>query len=240
VPGADRPRREASEDVLSDRPGAQRSSSGLLATRKRLLSIQMSSFRQSPSDRRYCGLVTVVVGGFEPIFALGLVAVLDGDEKIRVLAHLVEFDACDASVRALAPRVVIVPAPEPHVVQRRLASLCGVGTVLLLADGHTLAYQQLVLNLGASCVDRGATPAAVLEAVHRVADEATPRKVTLTQRERDVLVCISEGKTHRQTAEELDIGLRTVHTYSARLCRKFNVSSRRDLVGLGWTTRVNR
>jgi DNA-binding NarL/FixJ family response regulator len=185
-------------------------------------------------------LVTVALAGFEPIFALGLAAMLDGDERLEVVARDVEVEELEMAVRRLAPCVVVLAGPEPHLLRVSLAPLLDGAGILVLASAPTLAYERLVSDAGALCIESGAPLRDVLDAVHCVAGtrgaadsffaEASQRSaVRLTRRERDVLVCISEGKTHKETARDLNIGLRTVHTYSERLCRKFSVRSKREL-----------
>ena len=188
-------------------------------------------------------LASVVLVGFEPIFALGLAVTLGSEGKVEVLARDLELDVLEAAVRRMIPCVVVVEGREPRVLRRCLASLCGEAGVLVLASAPTLAYEQLVLDAGGLCLDRRAHPEDVLGAVRYVAGRSPgvgsgrgvasqQGVVPLTRREREVLVCITEGMTHKETAQALNVGLRTVHTYSERLCRKFNARSKKELVAM--------
>ncbi len=52
----------------------------------------------------------------------------------------------------------------------------------------------------------------------------------LSTRESEVLAMLSEGLTNRQAAERLELSVKTVETYRARLCRKLNLRDRSDIV----------
>jgi DNA-binding CsgD family transcriptional regulator len=53
----------------------------------------------------------------------------------------------------------------------------------------------------------------------------------LTERERACLQCLAQGKTTRDIAEELDIGLTTVHTHLRRSREKLGLTSVEALIG---------
>jgi len=53
---------------------------------------------------------------------------------------------------------------------------------------------------------------------------------TLSQREREILKLVAEGKTSREIAERLSISPKTVDTYCSRLMSKIGVKNLVDLV----------
>jgi DNA-binding NarL/FixJ family response regulator len=53
---------------------------------------------------------------------------------------------------------------------------------------------------------------------------------TLTNRERGVVQLIAEGHTNKETAELLNISLKTVESHRASVMRKLNLASSADLV----------
>jgi len=58
-----------------------------------------------------------------------------------------------------------------------------------------------------------------------------PEAVTrLTNREREVLVLIAEGKTNKEIAARLGIGLRTTETHRERVMRRLNIHSVAGLI----------
>lgn len=61
--------------------------------------------------------------------------------------------------------------------------------------------------------------------------EAGPPTESLTPRENEVLLCLSQGKNYGQIAAELVIELETVRTHARRVRRKLGVATSRDLRG---------
>jgi DNA-binding CsgD family transcriptional regulator len=55
--------------------------------------------------------------------------------------------------------------------------------------------------------------------------------VLLTERERSCLQCLAQGKTTREIADELEIGLTTVHTHLRRSREKLGLTSAEALIG---------
>jgi two-component system nitrate/nitrite response regulator NarL len=57
----------------------------------------------------------------------------------------------------------------------------------------------------------------------------------LTPRERDVLACLTVGKTNREIAAELDLAVTTVKSHLSSVYKKLGVSNRTQaaMVGLG-------
>jgi DNA-binding NarL/FixJ family response regulator len=52
----------------------------------------------------------------------------------------------------------------------------------------------------------------------------------LTSRERDVLACLAQGRTNRQIATELFVGVETVKSHLSRLYAKLEARDRHDAV----------
>jgi len=52
-----------------------------------------------------------------------------------------------------------------------------------------------------------------------------PNSSQLTNREREVLVQISEGLSNKEIANHLGVGVRTVETHRERIMRKLNIHS---------------
>jgi DNA-binding NarL/FixJ family response regulator len=97
------------------------------------------------------------------------------------------------------------------------------------ASGYLLkntAARELVEALRA--VMRGETylsPKAA-EVVPRDGREAAgPRFAGLTDREREVLQLLAEGKSSKEIADALSLGTRTVETYRAQIMDKLNIRS---------------
>jgi DNA-binding CsgD family transcriptional regulator len=54
-------------------------------------------------------------------------------------------------------------------------------------------------------------------------------EITLSRREREIAQLVAEGRTSREVADELIIGVRTVESHLARVYAKLGVRSRNDL-----------
>lgn len=62
--------------------------------------------------------------------------------------------------------------------------------------------------------------------------------VRLTVRERQVLESIVNGKTNKETANDLGVGVRTVETHRERVMRKLNARNTAELTKIAFTTGV--
>jgi DNA-binding NarL/FixJ family response regulator len=104
-----------------------------------------------------------------------------------------------------------------------------------------------ILAAGATCVAWNASSTDILAALHLVAqgkrlfvsasghrlERRYPSDVpSLTPRETDVLRHLSRGRSHAEIAYDLRIGVRTVHTYTAQVCRKLGVRGKHELIGM--------
>lgn len=191
--------------------------------------------------------VAVVVARFEPVIALGLEVVLRDDQHLDVLESGLAQAALLRAVVRWAPQVAILDETAERAVRPRLRSLRPAIGILVFAHEPTPRYGMTLLAAGVTCVARSASPAEILTAVHLVAhagqvfigadgervERPYPENAPpLTRREIDVLEGLSEAKPHKQIAQELGIGLRTVHTYTSRICRKLGVRGKRELIGM--------
>ena len=60
--------------------------------------------------------------------------------------------------------------------------------------------------------------------------EASPQTENLSQREQEVLDCLSQGFLYKEIAEKLGISYETVHTYIRRIYEKLQVRTRTEAV----------
>ena len=68
-----------------------------------------------------------------------------------------------------------------------------------------------------------------------IAPVSEQRLAVLTPRERQVFELVARGVTHREIAEQLGIGKKSVDTYRARLYQKLGINSRAELVEVALT-----
>lgn len=55
---------------------------------------------------------------------------------------------------------------------------------------------------------------------------------TLTRRERDVFIPLAQGYTSREIAEQLDVGIKTIDLYRARVMKRLGVERQPDVTGI--------
>jgi DNA-binding NarL/FixJ family response regulator len=72
--------------------------------------------------------------------------------------------------------------------------------------------------------------ATVLEDYRRLASRPEDEVVPLTEREREVLQLIAEGRTNREIADMLTVSIKTVQAHRAHIMEKLNVHDKTDLV----------
>jgi DNA-binding NarL/FixJ family response regulator len=125
--------------------------------------------------------------------------------------------------------------------------------ILVLSMHEEALYAERVLRAGANgYITKNQQPAEVLTAVRRILDGeiyvsekmashflrslasgnkgAAHSVDRLTDRELEVLEMIGRGKTTRETAAELDLGVATIDTYRARIKEKMNFNNAAELL----------
>jgi DNA-binding CsgD family transcriptional regulator len=110
-----------------------------------------------------------------------------------------------------------------------------------------------LLAAGAICIAKDASAAEIIDTIHRAANSEIPHfgangavageryftgLLSLTPRELEVLGCLSDGQTHKQIADALQISLETARTHTERIRRKLAVRTNRELIGALWWSRT--
>jgi DNA-binding CsgD family transcriptional regulator len=103
---------------------------------------------------------------------------------------------------------------------------CPYEQALALMDGDVLAQTQSL-----EIFERlGARPAArlVVQKLRAIPQRQLDKDRIggLTARERDVVLLIAQGKSNREIAEAMTVGIKTVETYVTRILKKLNLASR--------------
>ncbi|HSB68013.1 MAG TPA: response regulator transcription factor [Candidatus Methylomirabilis sp.] len=70
------------------------------------------------------------------------------------------------------------------------------------------------------------------------ANTGSPRHVTLSERERQVLCLVGSGRTVAEIAEELSLSIKTVSTYRTRMLEKLQMRTTADLIQYAVTNRL--
>ena len=156
-------------------------------------------------------------------------------------------------VHELTPDVALVDINLPNMsgleLARELATTLSSVHVLILSAYDEYAYIAEALEIGVGgYLLKTATAKELVDAVRAVSDgvQVLDRQVskrlvrqrqhgpetigTLTPRETDVLVLLAQGKSNKQIASLLELGIRTVEGYVSNVLSKLGVKSRTEAV----------
>ena len=170
---------------------------------------------------------------------------------MRIVGEAADGDEALRKARELSPHVVLMDISMPgmnglavtEVLRKELPQI----KVLILSVHNNRECIFRVIQAGAhGYVSKEAPPEEVLRAIESVyegepffsediARAALSEFVTsggkmepfaqLTSREREVLVQIAEGKSNKEIADRLGIGVRTIETHRERIMRRLNIHS---------------
>jgi two-component system nitrate/nitrite response regulator NarL len=196
------------------------------------------------------GKVRVLVADDHPVYREGVVKALTASGQVEVVAQAEDGRAALDAIREQQPDVAVVDFKLPgldgldvvHAVTRD-----GLATRVLILSAHTdgeLVYRALQTGAtgflpkesrrdqivdGVLACARGENVLApelasgVVAEIRMRADADAP---VLSEREREILVRIADGKSLPEIAKELFLGVTTVKTHVQRLYEKLGVSDR--------------
>ena len=194
--------------------------------------------------------LTIVLADDHDMIRAGIRSVLSREPDVEVVAEADNGLAAVEAVERLAPHVAVLDITMPGLdgvsaARRILASATGTKVIALSmhveaqfvtsmldagASGYLLknsAARELVPAIRA--VMRGETYLSAKAAEVVAAAERRPNPVGLTEREREVLQLLAEGKSSKEIADALFLSTRTVETYRAQIMDKLDI---RTVAGL--------
>jgi len=194
--------------------------------------------------------VSVVIGKFEDLVAIGLTQLVNEDPNLRILDDEVLPSAIEKSIESHQPDVAVLnfgsltSAAQVFQLHQTFPST----RLVVLANRPTASECNQMLSFGATaCLSKETQGRDVVNAIHLASRgmHVLPRSAAmgngelgvkgsdlLTPREADVLELLQDGATNAQIAQTLHIGLETVRTHARNIYRKLGISSRRDLARL--------
>ena len=196
-------------------------------------------------------IIKVLVADDHPVVRKGLQLCLTKDGKLKVVGEAADGDEALRKARELRPDVVLMDISMPGMngldVTEILRKEAPDMKVLILSVHSNKEYIFRVIQAGAhGYVSKEAPPEEVIRAIETVyngephfsediARAALSEFVNtggkkepfaqLTTREREVLVLIAEGKSNKEIADRLNIGVRTIETHRERIMRRLNIHS---------------
>ncbi|WP_030159086.1 response regulator transcription factor [Glycomyces sp. NRRL B-16210] len=199
-------------------------------------------------------MIRVLIVDDEALIRSGFTHILSAAEDIEVVDAVSGADAMDR-VLALRPDVVLLDIRMPDVdgltVLKRLKNLSHPPVTAVLTTFDTDEYVDAALRLGAAgfllkdtepehlayqvraLVTEGAvlsakvTRAVVAGYLQRSTENRpNPRIERLTEREREILLLLAEGKANGEISAELFLGLGTVKDHVSSILTKLQVSNR--------------
>lgn len=132
--------------------------------------------------------------------------------------------------RRPATRILILTQYDNKEYVYRFLRLGVAGYVLKKAAGTELVAAIRAAARGESFLDPSVAGAVIQGFLKRGSDPAQESFESLTERERQVLKLIAEGRTSKEIAENLCIAVKTVMAHRANLMEKLDIHNRTDLI----------
>jgi DNA-binding NarL/FixJ family response regulator len=127
-------------------------------------------------------------------------------------------------------RVLVLTQYDDREYVRRFLKLGASGYVLKKAAGAELVAAVRAASRGGLVLDPAIARDAIGEGQEPVAASATDSYDALTDREKQVLKLVAEGKSNKEVAELLDISVKTAMSHRERIMEKLSLHSRTDLI----------
>lgn len=197
--------------------------------------------------------IRVVIVDDHALVAEGTRQLLEAEADIEVVGEARTGEEGLRLLEELQPDVALVDVNLPGMSGLELARLAASShpkvLILVVSAYDDYAYVSQALEVGvAGYLLKTASARELVDAVRAVADgvfvldkavslrltrrgrRSTPETATLTRRETDVLCLLARGRSNKQVATELDLGLRTVEGHVSSVLGKLGVSSRTEAV----------
>lgn len=145
----------------------------------------------------------------------------DGTDKAEIARHLRKI------TRETRVLVVSADASTPTVVEWLRAGIHG--CVLGSLSGAELARAIEAIMEGGAFLSPEVAKILLEEYLKTTAKLSHPSAPVLSQREKQVLTMIVDGKTNKEAAAQLGLGVRTIETHRERLMRKLKVRNSAQL-----------
>jgi DNA-binding NarL/FixJ family response regulator len=198
--------------------------------------------------------VKILIADDHELVRRGLISILSGSHpEWSIVADVPSGTAAIELGTALRPDVAILDISMPDLdglqVAERLPELIPGIKIIILSVHAAVPILRQLRKLGVNAyLAKNEAPRMLVQAVERVlagepffastsaarpiveAPEYIPVQFLVTPRELDVLRLLTRGKTNKELAADLGMGVRTAESHHANLLAKLNVESLGDLV----------
>ncbi len=197
------------------------------------------------------GTIKILLADDHPVVRRGLQFCLSKESRLKVVGEATSGEEAVDKALKLQPDVVLMDISMPGMsgldATEQLRQRAPGIKVLVLSVHNNRDYIFRIIQAGAhGYVSKEASTDELLRAIDSVqsgktffspeiAQEALQRLVEnggkkepfdqLTSREREVLVLIAEGKSNKEIANRLGIGVRTIETHRERIMRRLDIHS---------------
>jgi DNA-binding NarL/FixJ family response regulator len=205
--------------------------------------------------------VRIVVVDDQRMLREAITELVHAEPGLAVVAEVGDAQAAADAVRDHAPDLVLLDLTLPGggalgLVQRFHAE--GSPLTIIVSMHDRPEYVRAALAAGArGYVFKASTHQHLIDAIHRVVaggtyidaavavafdrEVAVRANLSLSERERDVLIALARGRTYKDIADQLGVGVRTIETYRRRVVHKLGLRTRADFLRyaleLGWVDR---
>ena len=194
--------------------------------------------------------IKVLVVDDHPVVRKGLQSCLSRQERLKIVGEASDGDEALRKTRDLAPDIVLMDIDLPRMNGLAVTELLRKEQpnvkVLVLSVHSNKEFIFRIIQAGAhGYISKVAPPGELVRAIQSVVDgeaffspeiaraalnqlvnsggKQEPPFVQLTVREREVLALIAEGRSNKEVASRLGIGVRTIETHRERIMRKLKI-----------------
>ncbi|HLJ69461.1 MAG TPA: response regulator transcription factor [Chloroflexota bacterium] len=200
----------------------------------------------------------VVLADDHAVLRDGLRMVLDAEQGISVVGEASDGREALDLVEELQPDVVVMDIAMPNLngleATRQIKRRFPRTQVVILTMHENQQYLTQIVKVGAiGCVLKRAAGTELVTAVRaaargesyfspaiasmilddyrvRLRNEGRDPQELLTEREREILQLVAEGRTNQEIADQLTLSIKTIQTHRAHIMEKLDAHDRTDLV----------
>ncbi len=195
--------------------------------------------------------IKILLADDHPVVRKGLYSCLANRDNLKIVGEAADGAEAMRKIGELSPDIVLMDIFMPQLdglaVTERVQKECPQVKVIILSMHSNREYVLRIIKAGArgyvlkdappdelvraiEAVNSGETffsPAVARIALNQFVSETnrTDPFSRLSEREREVLARIAEGRSNKEIASDLGIGVRTIETHRERIMHKLNIHS---------------